>query len=154
MSLSTYVSVATSFTSTNLGAGLDLWAKLGRIVRVSTRSGMMAPPFSNSSGFFVDSAKVQGYYLGAEILLGLLILALLFTIITGLSELCCVCCCMKSIRRKRIKKSTRFQRGCSVIWIIAIFAVYLVGAFTSFTGKRFHRSGLYSLIFTVTLAPL
>jgi hypothetical protein len=56
------ISNVTNFAYTQIGAGLDAWAALAKLVRVSTRSGMVAPPFT-SDGTFINVSEATSYYM-------------------------------------------------------------------------------------------
>lgn len=55
------LALASNFTYTAAGAGLDAWVGLAKMIRVATRGGQPYPPFV-PGGLFIDTSKATSYY--------------------------------------------------------------------------------------------
>ncbi|KAJ2994044.1 hypothetical protein HDV02_001897 [Globomyces sp. JEL0801] len=128
------IGTANSYVTQGLSAGTALITVVSRMIRVATRGGLKHPPFSASSGYYIDTNQATKYYLGAAIIIGIILLSLIFTLLGCLCQYLYLICCYGRLKKKRKLKSNIGAKGFALFWILFVFVGFGVGALANYTG--------------------
>ncbi|KAI8900114.1 hypothetical protein BC833DRAFT_582996 [Globomyces pollinis-pini] len=128
------IGTANSYVTQGLSAGTALITVVSRMIRVATRGGLKHPPFSASSGYYIDTNQATKYYLGAAIIIGIILLSLIFTLVGCLCQYLYLICCYGRLKKKRKLKSNIGAKGFALFWILFVFVGFGVGALANYTG--------------------
>ncbi|KAI8895022.1 hypothetical protein BC833DRAFT_602741 [Globomyces pollinis-pini] len=108
---------------------------VSRNIRIGSRMGAAAPPFT-SSGTYIDLTQGITYYLIPMIILGVLLLSFVFTLFGCIMQYLYICCCFGRLKRKRKLTANVGSKTFALFWVLVFIGGFLFGAVGNFTGGR------------------